>query len=135
MYANYNNSIENVAQWIIYNSRAIRILASIVEKKTQLPIDTTSIFVWKWNNCNTFLMKNNYNRINQTHLYNNLKFIRDSGIICVMRNICNVNLDTHSRSPTCRFRTLIFKSLIKLRTVVFIEKLNIYIFVAQNNYY
>jgi len=54
--------------------------------------------------------------------------MRASGIISVMRNTCNVNLDTHSRSPTRRFRTLIFKSLIKLRTVVFIEKLNIYIY-------
>lgn len=81
-----------------------------------------------------FLMKNNYNRINQAHLYSNLLIMRNSGIISVLRNTCNVNLDTHWRSPTRRFRTLIFKSLIKLRTVVFIEKLNIYIFVAQNNY-
>jgi len=71
MYANYNSSIENVARWMVYNSHnAIRILGGMVEKKNSIIyIDTTSIFVTKSNNYNTFVMKNNYSRINQTHLY------------------------------------------------------------------
>lgn len=61
--------------------------------------------------------------------------MRGSGIISVAR-IPAMSILTHTqRSPTRRFRILIFKSSIKLRTVVFIEKLNIYIIAAQNNYY
>jgi len=103
------------------------------KQKTQLP--SVNFCSNKVNNRNKFLMKNNYSRINQRHLYSNLLIMRNGRIISVACNTGNVNLDTtHSRSPTRRFLTLIFKSLIKLRTVVFIEKLNIHIFAAQNNY-